>query len=1016
MPDKMKFEDHEVLNYYGIESYNATSWGSSQFDRPENPVIEDIEIKEKFNYEQEAEDSLRNAIDPFTGAPKNTGDSPPRDLDQEDNSSDPVPSKRFYAPVYKDYDPLGLKPSINSALAENRDLIDPSDLSQRGKYFVSHKQFSATDFLLAIHKDASYSDLIHGAKALRLAMSHRSEALKVLVKNNFGRFVEAKNKIDLLYDEMKTHSFGQDQEYGTKKFQDAIKKCTDNAEKIYNPIISRRNKADKIRSTLSVVGRYKFFFNLPHSLIELTRLNKFDSAVREYKKGKILLRQLKFNSGQVGSDLRQATALDFIVDKVWEEVQNSLIELRSALYVHLSQSYRPLDTQEVVIRHLYDLDLEPEEDPVGFYLKKQYLWISEQMEEVHENLSKKQKNLSLSIKPILHSASVEESIEAKENRRAEELLRALHAQGISDYNSDSTVRDEAFVQWRIIFNAIKGISTTLVRCIPDFWRLAEAYIDNKYSSDSDSFQDDSKRKFALSLVENLILEYCSHLFKIMFMHSKSADSEKNNFESKSLGDFIPNTNIRTISMTDVLLSNFEDPAEHHGKLIDIDENPDKVESLASKIQSNLPQTHTILTGYFMTGIVDTVVGSANDISALKISPQLSHILQIMVSQLKSGLLYVLCEYWEEDSKTFHLQETWKLRYGTEHWPQFYVPKRRQQQSSKSSNLDLSSANAADQATERAAKTIANTDIVPLYLRAQQSILGTIEAICTSSSNMPKFSQSYQPSTEFVTSEKFSSKLNAMSYNRTSLVFFDSIHSFLDSLHFLAIHGVVDKRRKSNLANSNSGSNNILPYVNKALLFLVFVHAEILDLVSDTETDLMNSRNKGDFDRGARQLSQQPLIKRVFQTLYADMLMDLTRSFRSVDSFSDKGLMQAVLELLFVSQTLSNYSSPATDECYRLLFGYLSQTYSKSLKSGLKSSHSISDANSSQVSINSDGLRSNKYHRSNENQPGNEDLVGPPESLALANQIKLLPQQWDLIQSLIKKCTRHTSIQFRCFRA
>ncbi|OMJ20065.1 ER lumen protein-retaining receptor [Smittium culicis] len=1144
------------LAHYGIESYSLNSWGAPNFDNADSDVLQDIDFKEKFDYAkqsvQNADNDLENSpndINALNNQNDNISGSGNQKLDSPDiGASDNIQPKMFYVPVYKDVDPLGLKNSIVSTLSDNKDTLDSSDLSHRGKYFVTHKQFSPTDFLTTIHKDASYTELIHGAKALRLAMSHRSEALKVLVKNNFGRFVEAKNKIDLLYEEMKNHSFGEDDEFGTNKFQNAIKKCTDNAEKIYNPIISRRNKADKIRSTLSVVGRYKFFFNLPHSLIELTRMGKFDAAVREYKKGKGLLRQLKFNSGEVGTDLRQATALDFIVDKVWDEVQNSLIELRSSLYLHLSQSYRPLDTQEVVIRHLYDLEVEPEEDPVGFYLKKQYSWISEQMEEVYQTLLKKQKNLSLSIKPILDSSSSEDSIETKINRRAEELKRALHSQGISDYNSDSTVRDEAFAQWRLIFNAIKGISTTIVRCVPDFWRLAESYIDNKYSSDSETARDTSKKDLALTLVENLILKYCCYLFKILFNHAGNADTDSNQDKLKPSARKNSHDTILSIPLKNILLPDFENSApESELNQIDSLSKPstNKLANLAPNIQMNLPQTHTLLTGYFMTGIVETIVGSANDISALKISQQSCHILRILVSQLKSGLLYVLCEYWDTDSKTFHLQETWKLRYGTEHWPQFYIPRRRQQTTSnnKISNSDSSSATSVDQATENAAKTLANTDIVPLYLRAQQSILGTIEAICSASSVAPNFSTTYVPSPEFLNADKASSRLCALAYNKTSKVFFDSINSFLDSLHFLAMHGTVDKRintnsnfisggsssgllisnegfksqrsvievgshlkenfcvlatlcnmqafrmlvipdlihsktvksilsinlanyvpnleklfrkldelvfgqyawQKSeylgviikrgilmggfNWANTQDDVKDILPYVNKALLYLVFVHAEILDLVSDTESSSMQFSKQGsinDFSKGKRNLSQQPLIKRVFQTLYADMLMSLTRSFRTVDSFSNKGLIQATLELLFISQTLSNYSSPATDECYRLLFGYLSQSYSKSLnKTGSKSNQSVLSNSGSQISIDSSLQSKNsnehdRYQKSSNNTLGlaadcQDEPVGPPDAFSIANPIKLLPRDWELISGLLRKCTRHTSIQFRCFR-
>lgn len=40
------------------------------------------------------------------------------------------------------------------------------------------------------------------------------------------------------------------------------------AVKIYGPVVERRRKVEKVRNTLAILQRYKFFFNLPSSLLE----------------------------------------------------------------------------------------------------------------------------------------------------------------------------------------------------------------------------------------------------------------------------------------------------------------------------------------------------------------------------------------------------------------------------------------------------------------------------------------------------------------------------------------------------------------------------------------------------------------------------------------------------------------------------------------------------------------------------------------------------------------------------
>ena len=81
---------------------------------------------------------------------------------------------------------------------------------------ISNKNFNPRQFLLAVHKDASYNDLVHGEKRLRRGVDQRAEALKSLVHSNFDRFVTAKNTIDHVYEEMRSLQLNEGMEFGTK--------------------------------------------------------------------------------------------------------------------------------------------------------------------------------------------------------------------------------------------------------------------------------------------------------------------------------------------------------------------------------------------------------------------------------------------------------------------------------------------------------------------------------------------------------------------------------------------------------------------------------------------------------------------------------------------------------------------------------------------------------------------------------------------------------------------------------
>jgi exocyst complex component 2 len=152
------------------------------------------------------------------------------------------------------------------------------------------------------------------------------------------------------------------------------------ADQVFLPILENASKAQKVRSTLGVFERSKFFFNLPGSLQEsfeavtisalffpIPRLigmscdhkGRYEVAMRDYKKGRVLLDSkpgdiLPARAGSTSS-INSQTSLSAeqqqkrVFDKVWGAVEKVMGDMRNTLISQLKEPSRTVEEQEKTI-------------------------------------------------------------------------------------------------------------------------------------------------------------------------------------------------------------------------------------------------------------------------------------------------------------------------------------------------------------------------------------------------------------------------------------------------------------------------------------------------------------------------------------------------------------------------------------------------------------------------------------------------------------------------------------------
>ncbi|KAG0334869.1 hypothetical protein BG004_000236, partial [Podila humilis] len=358
----------------------------------------------------------------------------------------------------------------------------------------TQKSFNPQRYLYAVHADTPYDDLVHGVDNLKHSIDQRSSALKVLVQNNFDRFVSAKNVIDSVYDDMKEKTLNEAQDWGTHRLNTILRESYGKAHEVINPVLERREKIEKLRSTVGLLEPYRLFFNLPNTLQESIKQGKYQQAARDYNKGKVLLAQAfppnvtstsgNGNGNDAASSNSQSNLIDTkrrVFDRVWSEVERIVAKLRADLESQLEEPWRGMEEHERNIKLLFELDTTT--DPVWHCLSSQYRWIKKIMAESYDEQALIVEEIRKSDE-LLHGQSMTPS------DRLVLFKQILGALKSSEFES-MFAKEPEVKYWIALTTGVKTLSDLLLRLLPDFWKLAVAFMDGK-------MQKASKRRATVS--------------------------------------------------------------------------------------------------------------------------------------------------------------------------------------------------------------------------------------------------------------------------------------------------------------------------------------------------------------------------------------------------------------------------------------------------------------------------------------------------------------------------------------
>ncbi|KAF8908627.1 exocyst complex component Sec5-domain-containing protein [Gymnopilus junonius] len=515
-----------------------------------------------------------------------------------------------------DYELLGENVSVQAGdevdhvlyRAEREDLLglgDDLDVAAKSTLLVTSKAFSPSQYLSYAHPNATYHDLVRGAEHLERSLEAREEALKMLVEDTLDSFVSVKSTVDSLCTVMRQEILAPDTGHATLRLRRHLKVSgAQRANQIFLPVLETASKAQKLRTTLGVFERSRFFFNLPSFIMESIDAGKYDLALRDYKKGKYLLENrpnqlLPIATADPSTQLLQQQQQRRILNKVWANVERAMDEMCKVLVARLEDSRRSLEEQEKTLVTI--MELQSTDKSAWTYFDSHHTYIMGMMSSAYRagvTIVEKTQQIASSNLPGPSEAGLESQLRTA-MRRLESKQPELV---LSKSSGDST--------WHAILGMVQSISEAILTTLPTFWKISERFMNGKYRKAnrvSEMGRNPTQcRTMAYDIVK-LYVSLISQAFKLSEV---------------------------------VMASNSSDLGTH---------------DLPPLFPRN---SHSLATAYYLQKVLNEVQDCVVELEALNISDQVSAELKNLVEGLRWRFMDVLVHDWIRDAGIFYHLESW----------------------------------------------------------------------------------------------------------------------------------------------------------------------------------------------------------------------------------------------------------------------------------------------------------------------------------------------------------------------
>ncbi|XP_022669898.1 exocyst complex component 2-like [Varroa jacobsoni] len=342
---------------------------------------------------------------------------------------------------------------------------------------VFSRNFSPDLYLLTNHMQCSFENLRTGLKELERRVSNQQEGPTTFLKSNVYAIVKC---LDVLKELNKVMNKDRT-EMGsalTENVAQHLKETLYEASSIFEQILRRKESSDSMRTSLSILHKFRFLFNLPAQIEHNVKAGEYDTVISDYARARSV-----FHDTEVG-----------IFKRVLNDVESKVALFKEKLYEGIRKFPGPLDQRKKLISYL--VQLEPERNPGWEAIKLNQKWLLKSMDDL--------KNLHLS--------------------------RACSRASMTDTEGESDPPQVEFVLSLCRFFCSNA---------PDFFKLQQAYLQRDMEGIQTAPSEEEERRssdLTLQLESRLCLEVRSALLPTPAMSPVVAWPHS---PSQSIGPWLP---------------------------------------------------------------------------------------------------------------------------------------------------------------------------------------------------------------------------------------------------------------------------------------------------------------------------------------------------------------------------------------------------------------------------------------------------------------------------------------------